>query len=881
MQEKGLGEKEVESRRKESGYNEIQEVSKVTPLQIILRGVKSNYVIYLLLIAAFLSFFIGKNVTGWVIVLTIIAVISTAFVQEYRAEKAVEALKGMMVQTSTVIRSGVELRINSREIVPGDLLVLRSGERVPADCQLIEEKTIRADESILTGESREIEKRVAKNKEDSSRECMLFMGSFITNGRGVARVTHTGMNTQFGKIAGLISKTEKELPLQRKINGITKKILIIGIIFSLLTGLIMFMRMDGITRGGLVEITLLVIAISVASFPEGFPVVLTTSLSVGAFRMARKNAIVNRMSIIETLGEATVICSDKTGTITKGEMTVKKLFYDNSTVEVSGAGYNNNGVFLYQGKEIDPTKNNVARLIMKAAVNCNDSKISSSGNDGEYTTIGTSTEIAVLVMAAKARIFKDDSQDTRTEEVPFNSSRKIMSVVCKSKDGNNVYTKGAIEYLLKKCTRIQRDNGIFTLREADKEAILLENKRMNNSAFRTLGFAYKKYDPSNKESLEEELIFLGFAAMEDPPRPEIAEAISTCTRAGITVKMITGDNRETAMAIARQVGLTTNIITGDELDKATDQELMSIVKKMSIFARVTPEHKLRIVRALKANGEVVAMTGDGVNDAPALKEAHIGIAMGKNGTDVSRSVADLILKDDNFATIVSAINEGRTVFKNIRKFSSYQVACTQSELSILFLGVLLAPFLGWQVPIITGIQILFMNIVTSDIPAVTLGLNPSSKDNMDVPPRKKNESTIITPNFTKLIIFSGIIMGLFTLASYYLSYNVLGRTQAEAQTVALVTLILIEIGNAFNFRSFRKGVIGRSLWVNKYLFIASLASIVATLIIVYTPANKVFQTIPIGFSSWAVALGLTVLLIIIYDILKYYNNKKRFLDLEL
>jgi len=877
----GLSKKEVEQKQKSHGFNEIDEGPRVTPLKIILRGIKGNYVLYLLLVAAFLSFFVGKTVTGWVIVATIIAVITTTFFQEYRAEKAVEALKGMMVQTSIVIRNGIETRIQSREIVPGDLLLLRSGERVPADCMLIEEKTIRADESILTGESREMEKKAAKSNDDNSHECMLFMGSFITNGRGIARVKHTGMNTQFGKIAGLISKTEKELPLQKKINGITRTIIIVGITFAILTGLIMFFRMESLTSEGILEIAILTIAISVASFPEGFPVVLTTALSVGAYRMARKNAIVNRMSIIETLGEATVICSDKTGTITKGEMTVKKLFYDNSIVDVTGAGYNSNGEFLHEGSALDPLKNNVGKLIMKVAVNCNDSKISRSGDDGEYTTIGTSTEVAVLVMAGKARTFIEDSGESRIEEVPFNSSRKIMSVVCKGREGSMVYTKGAIEYVLNKCTRIQRDNGIFTLREADKKTILAENKKMNNSAFRTLGFAYKKYDSTNKEDIEENLIFLGFAAMEDPPREEISEAIETCEKAGIVVKMITGDNRETAMAIARQVGLETNIITGEEIDKITDHELRAVVKKMSIFARVTPEHKLRIVRALKANGEVVAMTGDGVNDAPALKEAHIGIAMGKNGTDVSRSVADLILKDDNFATIVSAINEGRTVFKNIRKFSSYQIACTQAELSILFLGVLLAPLLGWQVPIITGIQILFMNIVTSDIPAVTLALNPSSKDNMEVPPRRKEESSIITKNFTKLIIFSGIIMGLLTLSSYYLSYNVMGSTQQEAQTVALITLILIEIGNAFNFRSFRKGVIGRSLWVNKYLFMASIISIIATLIIVYTPVNELFQTMPIGFSYWGVALGLTIFLIIIYDILKYYNSSKRFLELEL
>lgn len=879
-EQKGLGEAEVDERRKNSGYNDIEDSSRVTPMQMILRTIKNNYVIYLLLVAATLSFFIGKSITGWVIIGTIIAVITTSFVQEYRAERAVEALKDLVIPTSIVIRNGKELMIPSREIVVDDIIVLRSGERVPADCVLLEEKNISVDESILTGESKEVKKRIINNKSDDSKECQLFMGSYITNGRGIGRVTHIGMNTQFGKIAGLISKTQKELPLQKKINVITKKIIILGLVFSILTGLIMFFRMTSINSDGLIEIALLIIAISVASFPEGFPVVLTTALSVGAYRMARKNAIVNRMSIIETLGEATVICSDKTGTITKGEMTVRKMFFDNTNFDVGGVGYNSEGEFKHDNKKIDIRKEEVGMMIMKSAVYCNDARISRTGDDGNYGVIGTPTEGAMMIMAAKAGLFIEDLDHKRIEEIPFNSTRKIMSVVCKNKEGTYLYSKGAVEYLIKKCTKIQRSNGLFTLREADKELLLLENKKMNNSALRTIGLAYKKFSGKNLEGAEEELIFLGIVGMEDPPRAEVAEAIKTCLRAGITVKMITGDNRETALAIAKQVGLGNNIVTGDELERTTDSELKQLVKKISIFARVTPEHKLRIVRALKANGEVVAMTGDGVNDAPALKEAHIGIAMGKGGTDVSRSVSDLILKDDNFVTIVSAIDEGRTVFKNIRKFASYQIACTQSELSILFLGVLLAPILGWGVPILLGIQILFMNIVTSDIPAVTLALNPSSKDNMDLPPRKREEGAIITPNFMKLIVFSGIIMALLTLASYYLSFNILSSSHKEAQTVALITLIFVEIGNAFNFRSFRKGVIGRSLWVNKYLFLASIISIIATIIIIYTPLNNPFSTIPISAKFWALALALTLAIIIIYDVLKYFNKKKNFIELN-
>ncbi len=878
----GLSKKEAEEKRKIYGFNEIEDVSKLSPAKIILRTIKGNVVIYLLAVAVLLSFIVGKSITAYATLAIIIIVIATTFMQEYRAERAVVALKGLVIPISIVIREGREQKVVSREIVPGDIIVLRGGERVPADCVLIEERGILADESVLTGESKEVAKRAGKNDKDIDKGTMLFMGSFIVNGRGVARVIHTGMNTQFGKIAGMISRTEKELPLQKKVNAISKYMIIAGISVAIFTGLLMALRLESINYDSLLEIVILVIAVAIASFPEGFPVVLTTALSVGAYRMAHRNAIVNRMSIIETLGEATVICSDKTGTITKGEMTVKKVFLDNTLFEVTGAGYSADGEFRNNGRKVEIKKDNVGNMLLKVAINCNDAKIYRSGEDSIYQIIGTPTEAALLIMAAKANMFIDDLQYQRIEEIPFNSKRKMMSVLYKTKEGNYIYTKGAVEYLLNKCTKIQRSNGVFTLTSMERKRIAGENRKMNNSSFRTLGFAYRKIDSYSKSpklngAEENNLTFLGFAGMEDPPREEIREAILICRKAGIDVKMITGDNRETALAIARQIGLGNNIMNGDEIDKITDDELSRIVKKINIFARVSPEHKLRIVRALKSNGEIVAMTGDGVNDAPALKEAHIGIAMGKNGTDVSRSVADLVLKDDNFATIVSAVDEGRTAFNNIRKFSSYQLSCNHAELLVILLGVILAPLLGWQVPLLLGIQILFMNIITDDFPAITLSFNPSSRDIMNVMPRK--DRSIITRPIIVLMIFSGLIMGLFTLASYLISFNFLGASHETARTVALMTLILLEIGNAFNFRSFRKYTLSRSPLVNKFLFYASAISIIATLLIIYTPLNRIFETIPIGINYWLVALGLTALMVIIYDVLKTINNRRHFLRL--
>jgi len=401
---------------------------------------------------------------------------------------------------------------------------------------------------------------------------------------------------------------------------------------------------------------------------------------------------------------------------------------------------------------------------------------------------------------------------------------------------------------------------------------------MARDSFRTLAFAYKKVDSFSKDHFEEDLIFVGLVGMEDPPRDEVKESIKQCISAGITVKMITGDNKETALSIAKQIGLKGKVLLGQELDNVTDEELPRIINSISIFARVKPEHKLRIIKALKSNGEIVTMTGDGVNDAPALKEAHIGVAMGKNGTDVSRSVADLTLKDDHFSTIVLAVKEGRTIFKNIRKFVTYQLSCNFAELSILFLGVLLSPLLGWQVPLLLALQILFMNLVTDNLPAITLAVNPSSKDVMSDKPRKNSE--ILDRKLIVLLIFNGTLMMSFVLLSYFLSFNILGKSAEYSRTVALMTLIFLEITSAFSFRSFRKGVLNRGLLVNPYLFYASAISLIATFVIIYTPLNRLFETVPISIEGFMIGISLSFLLIIIFDALKYINNKKKLIDFE-
>jgi Ca2+-transporting ATPase len=592
--------------------------------------------------------------------------------------------------------------------------------------------------------------------------------------------------------------------------------------------------------------------------------------------MAKQNAIVNRMSIIETLGETTVICSDKTGTITKGEMTARQVYCGNKNYEISGVGFEEKGDFLVKGKKADLDDEEILGLLLKTAVLCNDAVIRRSDDGVNYAVNGQPTEAALLIAAAKAGIFREDFTGERREEMTFNSERKMMSVLFVGEGRQYVYSKGAPEIILQKCKSIHKSSGIKKLNEAEEEKILAEHRKMTKSAYRTIALAYKETEGSREKDLEKDLVFLGLVGMEDPPREEVKESLRVCRKAGVAVKMITGDNKQTAVSIAREIGLEEGrVVDGGDLDELTDEELAAIVGEVSVFARVRPAHKIRIVRALKSNGEIVTMTGDGVNDSPALKEAHIGVAMGKAGTDVSRSVSDLVLKDDNFATIVSAIREGRAIFNNIRKFTTYQLSCNYAELIVLFVGVLLYPLLGWPVPVLLALHILFMNLITDNLPAITLGFNNSSPDIMEKEPRR-NARILVRSTVIPLII-SGVLMGAFSLAAFWIAYNILEWTVSEARTFTLLVLILLEIAGAFSFRSFRKPVIGRSILVNRYLVYASSASLLATLVIIYTPLNRVFETSPLSFGAWLAAAAAALAAVVIMDILKVINNKKKYL----
>ncbi len=862
---KGLTQEEALQKLKEFGPNEITDIGKTSPLTILIRQVKKNFIFYLLLAAAIISFVVGKGVTGYAIIGVIVLVVITGFIQEYRAEKSINALKKMILPLSMVIRNGKEKEIPSKEIVIDDILVLRNGERIPADCILLDGEDIEVNESILTGESSDVVKVQVSTEEKFAEENTLYMGSYLVNGKCYAKVIHTGMNTKFGEIAGLISSVEKELPLQDKVNHISKIMVGIALITSTLIGVLMLTRVPELSGQYITEILILVIAISVSAFPEGFPVVLTTTLAVGASRMAKKNAVVNRMSIIETLGETTVICTDKTGTLTVGEMTVRGIITENDVYSVTGTGYKAEGEIQKNKRGIVIKEDESLELMLKIGILCNDSLLERIEEDHLFNVVGSQTEGALLILGAKSYLYAEDYKFERVNETPFSSERKMMSILSKEESGEYVYAKGAFEVIIDKCTHILENGKSRKLTEEKKAQLLEINTHLTTRALRTLSFAYKNSD-NDTNYTEDKFTFLGTVALEDPPREEIKEAIEICRKAQIKVKMITGDNSETAKAIGRQVNITGKLLLGKQISEMSDDELKLAVMETTIFARVNPEHKLRIVKALKQQGEIVTMTGDGVNDAPALKEAHIGVAMGKNGTDVSRSVADLTLKDDNFATIVSAIREGRTIFNNIRKFVTYQLSTNVAELTIVLMGVLLSPVLGWEAPILVALQILFINLVTDNMPAITLGLNPTSKDIMNYPPRRK--SSILEKTHVGVIITLGGLMAFSSLTVYYIVFNVMGESVDVARTSALVTIILLEIVNAYTFRSFRKNVLTRSPFINKYLVVATILSITAMMIILYTPARTVFSTAPLGLQIWILPVIAGIILLCLQDSIK-------------
>jgi Ca2+-transporting ATPase len=869
--ENGLKTDEVEARRKTYGYNELVEKKRITPLQILLNQFKDIFVM-MLLVAIVLSVIIGwyKSAGGgaleeYVDAITIGAIVVlnaiVGFVQEYRSEKAIDAMKRLAAPRAHVLRDGKLTTIPAREVVPGDTLILEAGDHVPADAILMDAVDLKTEEAALTGESTSVSKKVGPVEEKTpvaDRKNMVFMGTHLTYGRGRAVVTGTGMSTEFGKIAEMMQSVEEEqTPLQQKLESFAKRLgqIIIGV--CVLIFVIEIFR-SGLHMEMILDSLMVSVSLAVSAVPEGLPAVVTVSLALGARELAKRNAIIRRLSSAETLGAVTVICSDKTGTLTKGEMTVREIYVDKNIIEVTGVGYEPKGEFLLEGKPIKPEEEQGLNLILKAATLCSNAQC-----DGK-SVIGDTTEGALIVAATKYGSIKEEleKEAPRVHEVTFTSERKRMTTVHKSgEEGLIAYVKGAPELILERCTSTLVRGRIRKLDQKTRKEIIEANERMANKALRVLGVAFKELVAGEAGTLDDErlengLVFIGLMGMIDPPRVEAVTAVKKCDEAGIKTVMITGDHKMTAVAVANELGILKDgmVLTGSELDAMGDEEYQKIVNKVNVYARVSPEHKIKIVRALRKEGNIVAMSGDGVNDAPALKQSDIGVAMGITGTDVTREASDIVLADDNFATIVNAVEGGRTIYDNIRKFSFFLMRCNFDELAIIGLFALM----GLELPLTAG-MILWLNLVTDGGPAIALTMDPPEKDVMKRPPRNPNEGVLygrFASIITTFILQFALTGGIFYWQYYMLPGALTAEKLATARTMAFMRATLQELFVVWNCRSERHNAFKTGFLSNKFLLVAVVVSCALTVILPYWGVfGMVWLT---DFEDWAIVIGASM-----------------------
>ncbi|PKL67693.1 MAG: ATPase [Methanobacteriales archaeon HGW-Methanobacteriales-1] len=809
----GLSSAEAQKRTQQYGPNELVEEKKDGPVKKFLMQFM-DILIILLIVAAVAAYFVGDAIDAAVILLVVILNATVGFLQENKAEKAMEKLKGLISSEAVVIRDGKTEKIAASRLTRGDVVVIEEGDNVPADIRLIESYDLRIDESSLTGESLPVSKTHDEEKAESERETIAYMDSDVISGRGIGAVVEIGMQTSIGKIAEMLQGEDTATPLQEKISGLGKMLGLIAIVVCV--GVFILQLAKGVP---LVETFLTAVSLAVAAVPEGLPAILTLTLALGMQRMARVNAVVRKLLAVETLGSCTVICTDKTGTLTLNKMSVR-----------------------------DARLNSSERALEVCAL-CNNASLSNG------KVIGDPTDGALLVYAEEEDYSREELEKTypRIMEIPLDSTRKRMTTLNQKGGEIYLYTKGAPEIVLSMCKYIEEDGVVRELNEADKEKFMNSLKEMTGEALRVLGLAYRKVKPDedleNKETLESNLILVGLAGMMDPPRKEAAEAVATCKKAGIKVVMITGDHRDTAAAIAKEIGVLKDgkILTGNDLEKLSDEEFAEIVEDVEVYARVFPEQKVRIVEALQNKDNVVSMTGDGVNDAPALKKASIGISMGIAGTDVAKESSDMILQDDNFATIVHAIEEGRTIFDNIRRFVKFQLSTNVGAI----LTIVSASIMSLPIPF-NPIQILWINIIMDGPPAQSLGVEPAEKGIMLRKPEKEN----ILPRKTLLrIIFTGIIMAIGTLALYIYELSI-GVSTIRATTIAFTVFVMFQIFNVFNCKS-------KTGFSNRFLLIAVAASFLLQVMVIYIPfLQGIFKTTAISGFDWILIVLVASIILI-------------------
>lgn len=870
--EEGLTDNEVRERLEKYGTNEIERRKSITPFKIFVRQFTS-FIVIILFAAILISLLIGEKLDAVVISIILILNGVFGFIQEYKADKAIESLRKLTALKAKVIRDAREIEVDSRELVPGDIILLETGNKVPADARLLQIAALQIDEASLTGEStpsKKITELIKRGTSVNDQENMVFMGTIVTKGHARAVITKTGMGTEIGKIAELVQEVkEKSTPLQENLKQFGKwlsfvTILICAVVFGV-----------GVLREYLVvtsfginyvsEMFLAAVALAVAAIPEGLPAIVTISLALGVSKMAKRNVLIRQLPAVETLGCTNVICSDKTGTLTKNEMTVTEIYANDTLIKITGEGYMPKGDFIHADSGQSYTRN--IELLLKVGALCNDSRLN---YNERWEIFGDPTEGALLVSAEKLGLKKNEleKQFPRIDEIPFDSERKCMTTIHKINDENIAYTKGAPDVIINKCKYLYIDGKVNRLTEEDKKRILKINHDMAKKALRVLGFAYKSLPGSYgqvSEDMEDDLIFVGLQAMFDPPRENVKEAIEKCKTAGINTVIITGDHKITAVAIAKELGLFKegNIaLSGDELDKLSDAELDKIVEDIKIYARVSPEHKVRILDALKKKGHTVAMTGDGVNDAPALKKADIGIAMGIAGTDVAKEASDMVLTDDNFSSIVNAVEEGRGIYNSIKQFVQYTLSSNLGEILVIFMAILI----GWPLPLI-AIQILWINLLTDGLPGLALGLDPHSKDIMKKPPRKREEK-IISRDVVHNIAIVGFVMMVGTLFLFY-SY---GIDSIKAKSIAFTTLAMFQLFNVLTYRAKNFKI---NFKTSKYLIGSVIITILMQIAVLYTPLNVAFKTVPIGLLDWVKILLVTCLLYIILESRKMFLNWKR------
>ena len=898
VSEGGLSQSEAQKRLAQYGSNELQKEKRSSRIKMFLEQF-TDILIVILLIATALSVAIGEIVDAIVIIAIVLATAILGFVEEFRSEKAVEALKKMTAPTAVVLRDGKEVKIQSTEIVPGDIILLHTGDKIPADARLLKSFNLKIDEASLTGESSPVNKNIdscGAEADLNDRRDMVFTGTVVVYGRGEAVATSTGMNTEFGKIAKMVQITEEEeTPLEKRTKSIGKWIGILSVAICLGVGVI------GIVEGrNPIDMALWGISLAVAAVPEALPAIVTGALAVGMYRMAKVNTIVKKLPAVETLGCTSVICSDKTGTMTKGEMTVQRIFVDDQVVKVSGVGYEPEGEFLVENQKIDP-KNERLGVLLTAATLCNDAKLEKDTATERWIIKGDPTEGALIVAAAKAGLWKQDleQQQPRIGEIPFSSERKCMTTAhIVSGKKKLAYMKGAPEIVLDKCTKVMVNGRVSKLAESDRARILEVNEAMARQALRNLGFAFRelpeKVDVFD-EKIEKDFVFVGIMGMIDPPREEVKDAIYTCKKAGINVVMVTGDHMLTAVAVAKELNLLGEneeegkALTGVELEKLSDEQLAEMVEGVVIYARVSPEHKMRIVKAWKAKGHVVAMTGDGVNDAPALKRADIGVSMGITGTEVTKEASDMVLTDDNFASIVKAAREGREIYDNIKKYLTYLMRCNIMEILVMFIAVISVPFLariyapnasanavGSATIALTAAQLLWVNLTTDGLPAIALGIDPGDPDIMERKPRDPNES-VFTRDVKAYLSLAPILMTALLLFGYFFYRPWESQAQLlEARTQLLTAMILMELANAISARSLKYPIWKVGAFKNKFLWYAVGSSFILQLIVLYTPGvNSAFDVSAPEPLDWAFAILFTAITFTTLETAKWIMSMRR------